>query len=371
MTLARNKVRMTAQTRHSAMASVLFITRKWAPAVGGMETYSHQLSAALRAILPVRVLALAGRRDGLPPHTASLLRFGLTSAMRLAVQRRPATVVHLGDMALWPLGVAARLRSRKSRIVLSAHGTDVAYPRRGGPKGRTYGAYLRFGARLLRSAAVVANSETTRTVAQDCGWRCDDVVPLATDISGPDPTGQSEPYVLFAGRLVERKGCRWFIRDVLPHLPPTLRLRVAGTAWDDDERAALDDPRVEFVGSLQGAALVEAYSHALCVVVPNIETRSREIEGFGLVATEAAAAGGVVVAARVGGLVQAVTDGVTGFLVPAGDRDEWQRAIARIADWDRDARRLFIERSMAHCRSYYAWDRVARDTIRAYNLPRL
>ncbi|MFC3785508.1 glycosyltransferase involved in cell wall biosynthesis [Sphingopyxis italica] len=351
------------------MANLLFITRKWTPAVGGMETYSHKLSEALRALLPVRIHRLAGRRGGSPPRAISLVFFALTSIIRIAAQRRPAAVVHLGDMALWPLGIAARLRSRKSRLILSAHGTDVAYPRRGGVKGRVYGLYLRLGARLLPSATVIANSEATRAVARESGWSCDEVIPLATDLAGPAPTGHFEHYILFAGRLVERKGCRWFIREVLPHLPPSVRLRIAGTIWDEEERAALRDPRVDFVGSLDGSVLVDAYRHALCVVVPNIETRSKEIEGFGLVATEAAAAGGIVIASRIDGLVQAVTDDLTGFLVPAGDSAEWLRAIAGVADWDRHARRSFAERSMAHCRTFYSWDRVARDTLGAYNLP--
>ena len=47
--------------------AVLFITRKWPPAVGGMETYSHRLSGELAKHVPVQTVALPGAPSGLPP----------------------------------------------------------------------------------------------------------------------------------------------------------------------------------------------------------------------------------------------------------------------------------------------------------------
>ena len=38
---------------------ILFVTRKWAPAVGGMETWSHQITAELAKLAPVEVVAIA------------------------------------------------------------------------------------------------------------------------------------------------------------------------------------------------------------------------------------------------------------------------------------------------------------------------
>lgn len=353
---------------HMTERSILFLTRKWPPAVGGMETYSVKLTQALVRCTdaPVQVMALPGRRNELPPTAIRLLAFGVISALRLLLRRRPPAILHVGDLALWPLGLFARLRSRRTQVAISVHGTDVAYPRRKGFGPRAYGYYLRTGSRLMRRAGVIANSDATREVAAETGWRTKQVVPLATDFAGPPPTGECDPYVLFAGRLVERKGCAWFVRNVLPLLPSHIRLKVAGTGWDESEWQVFDDPRVDFLGSLDGEALVEAYRRACCVVVPNIEPGSGEYEGFGLVATEAAAAGGVVVASRTGGLVQAVEDGITGILVTAGDASRWQTAIYRIASWTPGERQAFLLRSMEFCRSYYSWDRVASETLRAY-----
>ncbi|WP_336980193.1 glycosyltransferase family 4 protein [Altererythrobacter fulvus] len=346
---------------------ILFITRKWAPAVGGMETYCHQLTAELAAIEPIEVIALPGQANGMPPKMPHLLRFGLTASLRAFFRRRLPDVLHIGDMVLWPLALVGRMRGYR-RIVISAHGTDVAFHRRGGLKGNAYGAYLRLGALLLGKATIIANSNATRDVTAGTGWRNIEVVPLATELRGPAPDGTHEDFILFAGRLVERKGCAWFIRNVLPLLPAGSTLKVAGTGWDSDELAALDHPAVEYVGNLQGTALIDAYRKAKCVIVPNIEPKSGEFEGFGLVATEGAAAGGLVLASTTGGLIQAIEEGVTGFGVPPGDSAAWAAAIGRISEWTDEQRKAFLARSMVHCQTYYSWDRVARETHLAYKI---
>jgi glycosyltransferase involved in cell wall biosynthesis len=350
----------------AASVSILFVTRKWAPAIGGMETYSYELTQALKLRAPTQVLALPGRDNGLPPKISSLFAFAVSTITRLLLQRQPADVVHIGDMAIWPLGLAARLRSRKSRIVLSAHGTDVSYPRRGGIRGGAYGLYLRLGAKLLHNAKVIANSEATGNAAAENGWKNIDVIPLATDMAGPEPTGSHGPDILFAGRLIELKGCAWFIHNVLPLVPNPIRLKVAGTVWDENECQALNHPRVDYLGHLQKVALIDAYREALCVIVPNIKLVSGQFEGFGLVAVEAAAVGGLVLASRTGGLIHAVEDGVTGLLLPPANPQAWARTISDIGHWTDARRRAFLEKSMTYCRSYYCWDRVADDTYRLY-----
>jgi phosphatidyl-myo-inositol dimannoside synthase len=344
---------------------IVFVTRKWPPAVGGMETWSYRLAQALRAIEPVQTIVLPGRADGMPPSVWSLLAFPLTVLARLLDRSERPAVLHLGDMARWPLALPA-LASRDTRIVISAHGTDVSYPRRGGVKGRLYGAYLRLGARLLGRATVLANSRATAEVARESGWRTAAVVALATDMAGAPPSGEHEDAILFAGRLVERKGLGWFVREVLPLLPDRQRLKVAGTGWDAGERAALADPKVDFLGPLPSDGLARAYAAALCVIIPNIEIASGEFEGFGLVAPEAAAAGGVVLASDHGGLRDAVLDGETGFLVPCGDAQAWAAAVQRIAAWDKAQRTAFTEGAQARAREHFSWARVAAQVHALY-----
>src|SRR5262249_37737789 len=85
------------------------------------------------------------------------------------------------------------------------------------------------------------------------------------------------------------------------------------------------------------------------------------MEGCPNVVLEALASGRGVVATRVGGIPEIVTDGKTGLLVPPGDpeslADGLAAAIAR--SWDADAQRASVQ--------YLTWDAVGlayRDLIR-------
>lgn len=61
------------------------------------------------------------------------------------------------------------------------------------------------------------------------------------------------------------------------------------------------------------------------MVMPSVK------EGFGVAAVEAAAAGIPVIATRVGGIPEIVADGISGILIPPGDRPALAAAIVRLA----------------------------------------
>ena len=82
---------------------ILFVTRKWAPATGGMETYCLRLTETLAEHEPVEVIALKGRANGMPPGVLALLAFPFTVIARCLARREAPRVLHLGDMAVWPL----------------------------------------------------------------------------------------------------------------------------------------------------------------------------------------------------------------------------------------------------------------------------
>lgn len=347
--------------------SLMFVTRKWPPAMGGMETYCFKLVEELRKRHPVELMALPGSADGSVPTAAQMLRFGLTTAFRLLFGRSLPDLIHVGDMASWPFALLAKLRQPSIRVVLSAHGTDVGYGRRSGWRGWFYRSYLRAGAAILGSAKVVANSEATAEASRQAGFRDISVVPLASDFRAPPPPlPDAGSNLLFAGRLIRRKGLSWFVENVLPQLPNDIRLEVAGSLWSEEEAAALNDERVIYLGVLGQPELAAAYARALCVVIPNIEMANGEFEGFGLVAVEAAAAGGVVLASDTGGLQSAVRDGVTGFLEKSGNAAAWSANIIEIRNWDPARRRAFIAASLAEVRNHFSWDRVARETEAIY-----
>ncbi len=354
--------------------NVLFITRKWSPAVGGMETYCVELVrefSAHDAVSSVRTIALPGRSDGRAPGPLALAAFGLRAAFAALFMRGRFDVLHGSDMAIWPLIWLARLSRPTAKAVLSAHGTDIAYASRQGLRAALYRAYIRLGARLMSNAVIIANSNATARLLAEHGYHNAAVVTLGAHIpEQTPPRAGDKPYLLFVGRLIRRKGCRWFVENVLPMLPDHITLKVAGAVEDPSEGERLDLDRVEHLGTVTGPALARLRKDALAVVIPNIADFPVSFEGFGLTTVEAAAAGGVVLASAVDGVADAVIDGETGFLLPPGDADAWSNKIIEIADWSGDERRRFVDRSVARIGRDFSWRGVADATLRAYDLER-
>ncbi|MCB9959992.1 MAG: glycosyltransferase family 4 protein [Rhodospirillaceae bacterium] len=350
---------------------ILFVTRKWPPAVGGMELYSRELADAYRHLGPTGVLALPGRADGRPPHLLRLLGFMVTTAAALAWRGRRYRLIHFGDLVLFPLCVWARLWAPGTRRIVTVHGLDLLYGRRRGALPRLYRGYLAMTRALQGSAdAFVANSSSTRQVAEAAGFRRVRAVPLAIALAGDDPQPADlamadPPFVLFVGRLVPRKGAAWFASSVLPLLSEEVTFVVVGAAWDAGEAAGLAAaPRCRHLGRLPDAEVAALRRSAVAVVLPNQPGGAADIEGFGLAALEAAAAG-IVVASRLEGLIDAVADGETGFLEDPGDPGAWARRLQDLLDWPAERRAAFVAASRAVLRERYAWDRVARDTLAA------
>jgi glycosyltransferase involved in cell wall biosynthesis len=345
---------------HPLERKFIFVTRKWPPAVGGMETYCWELTQRLADHGALKVIALPGQANGAPPGAAARIGFGLTAAMRLACSRG-GDVVHAGDVASWPLAWIASLRHPQSRIIVSAHGSDLSYAKRRGWRARLYDAYLRFGARRLRKATVIANSRWIAGLARDAGWRRVVTIPLATAHARGEFAPDHGNALLFAGRIMRSKGLSFIVNEVLPLLPDEVCVRIAGTVWEASEGRVLDHPRVDYLGRLNEDELAAEYRSALCTVVPSLTP-----EGFGLAAVEAAVAGGVVVASDHSGLQESVLPD-TGFLVEAGNATEWARQIRKISGWSEKEREEFVRRSSAAASEGFSWSRVVKDTLSVYD----
>ncbi len=350
---------------HCEHDRIIFVTRKWPPSVGGMETWAKRISEELRKYACVEIFALPADDNRSLPGAGALIRFGIATGLRMILRRRGIDRLLIGDLASWPIALAALLRSPRAKVVIAAHGTDVGYASRPTLEGRLYNGYLRLAAIILGNALVIANSSATETRVINAGFRRTRIIPLAADGNDSAPSGQRGNNLLFAGRIIPRKGLAWFVTEVLPGLPESIGLDVAGQIVDSAEAAVLSHPRVHHLDTLSQDALNSAYATALAVVVPNISVPTNEYEGFGLVATEAAASGGVVLAADLDGIKDAVTDGRTGFLLAAGSPGAWIDKIIEIGSWS-DAQRLeFIQSSMDACRQWYSWERVGRQTFDA------
>lgn len=342
---------------------VRFITRKWAPAMGGMETYCQRLTEELAGEEHLDIIMLPGQTGGAAPTALQLVRFGMKTAGRLLFSSK-ARVVHIGDVASWPLGWIASMRHPESRIVISAHGSDLSFAQRGGLLSALYGLYVHLGARCLKNCVLIANSNWIAKLASRYGFDNTRVVLLGTDVKPVGETlegsGEHNGQLFFAGRILKSKGLSNFVKTVLPKISNPPRVRVAGTVWDEAEAQILKSPHVEYLGVLGEEALAREYAEALCVIVPSLGP-----EGFGLVAVEAVAAGGVVICSDHSGLKEACK-GPTSFLSDPNRPEDWVQAFEKVRGWTPSQRRVLIGQAVASETERFSWSRVARETREVY-----
>ena len=235
-----------------------------------------------------------------------LFMLGFVRAARRAA--RDADVVH----AHW-LPSALPAAATGKPVVLQLWGSDVAVARHVRPLARRL---------LSRARLVVCASTALADEARALGARDVRVVPSAVSIPASVDEPDEPPHALYVGRLSEEKGVR-----ELAEAAEGLPLVVVG----DGPLRALFPGAAGFVPPRE---LGPWYDSAALVVVP-----SRR-EGYGMTAREAMAHGRPVVATAVGGLVDAVEDGVTGVLVAPGDVAALRRGIEGLLADARERTRL-------------------------------
>jgi phosphatidylinositol alpha-1,6-mannosyltransferase len=316
-------------------------------------------------------------------RSASVIRWARWSARE--VRNRQITLVHVGNIR--PAGYIAVWLNLRLGVpyLIYVHGADLCREERKCRDSRI----KRLGSRMIfgRAKAVVANSRHTATKARQLlarlGIEDREIVRVVHPGTDPgrfrpqDPAERSArltsrpgagPVLLSVGRLVSRKGFDTALEAVARLAPryPGLVYVIAGTGPDRGrlERNAASlgiASRVRFLEDVPEEALPELYAESdIFVMLSRDEPEVEEVEGFGIVYCEAAAAGLPVVAADSGGVADAVRHGVNGFLVPPRDPVAAAAALASLID-DPDLRRAMGRTGRLLVEEYYNWDRAARE----------
>ena len=320
------------------------------PSRGPLVPYVESLGAEVRIVsVPVLRKALLSPRGVAVLLVRSLLTLG--RLIRLLQAARPSLVYV--NTTVVPLWIIAAFLARRPTLC-HVHEAEERAP-----------FLLRLGlmAPLLLCRTVVVNSRATLTVVVRTLPRLRGRIDLIYNgVPGPGtpPEPLEQPMqrvrLVVVGRLAPRKGIDVAVAaaDLLTRRGRNVELHLVGSIfpgyeWYEEQlRAAAAAPTLKGRVHLQGfrADVWSAYAMAHVVLVPS------RAEPFGNVAVEAMLAGRPVVAARVQGLSEIVTDGRNGLLVSPEDPveladavaslvDNWQRAIALALAGQESARRRF------------------------------
>ncbi|EPG64436.1 glycosyltransferase family 4 protein [Leptospira wolffii] len=354
---------------------LLFVSRKWPPAIGGMETYSLELHSALSREYDIELLVLPGKDDGRPPSLLSLAIFLIKVAVYCISKGRKYDLVIFTDIILTPAALLHRLVRKDANRITIVHGLDLVYSNRSGLLPFIYGYYLTF---ILKCQSVfsniVANSESTRSIAEKAGFKNLSVVRPSLPKNGilsfsdqkPEPPkeylGCKYP-IFYFGRLIPRKGSLWFAENVLPKLPQGTLFFVSGGKSDQEyAKKLINCERVRYLGTLKSEEIVDYIRYSSLVVMPNIIIEgNQDKEGFGLVAIEASAIGCVLLASDLEGISDAVQDRITGHKVEPNNAKSWIEEIRKLLKMSKQAKEEWKKSSARKTKRIYSEEKILQE----------
>jgi phosphatidyl-myo-inositol dimannoside synthase len=339
-----------------ATSPLFLITHEFYPVSGGIATFAEEIAKASAGLgYDVEVWAQSApshvekkwpfriRRLPLKGSHDLICQFRL--ACQLVASRRQlrnATVYIPEPGPMLTLMLLQFFKAfRPKRLVLTFHGTEIlAFAR--SPIRRW------LAGKLIQHATRVSTLTTyTQELLLERFPNAADKIFLTPGALRTDfavvPTREARSndkiVILTVGRLHPRKG-QLVTLQALQMLPPEVRCRieywiVGGRNkgnYEDRLRAQASSDEVltvRFFGNIPDAELAQVYDRADIFALTSINHGS-SVEGFGLVYLEAAAHSLPIVAHKVGGVSEAVRDGVTGLLVTPGRPAELAAAFEKL-----------------------------------------
>lgn len=340
---------------------IVFLTRKYAPATGGMETFSMKLNEYCEE--PHTTIARGQKKQWHIIWAAPILLF---HAYRL---RKVATQYHLGDLVLAPLAPCIRLFSN-APIVATVHALELTY------NSTLLRALIRWGKKHITHT--VAVSEYSKQLAIDAGLTAETVSVITHGVDTPpaydnkkgkiyiqsiDPKYPERPILLTVGRLQKRKGVEWFIRNVLPSLQdmnPLYLITSLGPELDAIQQAIEETDQQKFVrllGKVTDEELEALYRQSTAFIMPNISV-PHDAEGFGFVSIEAAIRGLPVFASDIEGIPSAIHHNKNGILIKSANSEQW---CAVLQDYLQNSKKLqtLAENGKTYTAEHFTWKHSA------------
>lgn len=166
--------------------------------------------------------------------------------------------------------------------------------------------------------------------------------------------------LVFVGQAVDRKGLPVLLtafEGLRDHVDA--ELTIIGATADDVEPLLVDSRGVTVAGLVGDAEKQRLLAEADLLVAPSLGG-----ESFGMVLTEAFAAGTPVVASEIAGYRDVVDDGANGVLVPHGDPLALAEALRDLAL--EPARRALLNGGAAASAAQYSWPLISQQTTQIY-----
>ena len=364
---------------------ILLITRNLPPLVGGMERLNWHMADQLSKYAEVKVVGPTGAAAVKPENVQvlesplkPLVLFMLTAlckAFWTAVCFKPNVIIAGSGLTAPLVWLISKLTGAKSVVYL--HGFDIT---------AAHWVYQKIWVPFFkRMDFVILNSTSTKTLALNAGIPEKKMsivhpgVTLPETVQSPS-TIQSfkkkhglehKKILLSVGRLTTRKGLKEFVESSLAYIvqqEPNVILVVVGESPKNSLGAGLQnreeileaarknqiENHILFLGVITDNEQLATIYEAADVHVFPVRHIPDDPEGFGMVAIEAAAHGLLTVAFATGGIVDAVENGVSGYLVEKDNYVELTQQVLFVLNnpLDRQMIQMFSKK--------FAWESFGR-----------
>ena len=352
---------------------IIFLTRRYPPSIGGIETHCFQLYSHLSRQRCVRLIAL--RRKNLL-HLVWFIPYAFLTTL-FEILFRQTDVIYFGDGVICSLATLLRPFSN-ARFVVTIYGLEMTYTH------PLFSHLIKLG--IARCDRVVVISENTKKIATKAGVPLQNLRLIYPGIKPLSLTEEQhqllkkrfeekhgvcfgrDRILLNYGRQVRRKGLAEFLQKGIPLLGKDIKLLIGGKGPELArlhslrKKLGLQD-RVFLLGWIDDETIAMLRSEANLFFMPNIRIPN-DVEGFGIAPLECMFARLPVVAFAVDALPESIRE--HGYLIPENDYHAFVNQIHKHLALSPHAKEALRTAARSYVRANYSWEMAAEKYVRAF-----
>ncbi|MEJ2899536.1 glycosyltransferase family 4 protein [Acinetobacter sp. NS-4] len=370
---------------------ILIVTRNLPPLIGGMERLNWHIADELSHENEILLLSHKDAQNTAPQNCNfygvrlnPLPLFLITAFIKtflICVVKKP-DILFAGSGLTAPITVLlAKIFRIKSIVYI--HGLDIA---------TNHWLYNTIWIPMIRAAdRIIANSTPTQDICLRKGIPTEKICIIYPGVTYPPLPQDNEiiesirekyhlhdkKILISVGRLTQRKGLNEFVALALPNIikniPNTVLVVIGDTPSQSLnknlqskelilETAAKHDiaGHILFVGNISEDYVLSSWYYLADIHVFPVKHIPDDPEGFGMVAIEAAAHGTPTVAFATGGIVDAVQNNESGYLVEKNDYTSFTQATIKALHRDEQNWR----RNCCDFSAQFAWSKFEKKLIK-------
>ena len=351
---------------------ILFLSRRYPPSVGGIQTHCYNLFNRLNKNHQVKLVAL-GKQSLLNlawfvPYTF------LVSLCHILLHR--VHVVYFSDGVICCLAPFLRPFTR-ARFVVTIYGLEMTYST------PIFSSLMRWGVSVCEKVPVISQKTREVTVAAGVPPEKIDIIYLGIEPPTITPDRHQELKTQFEkkhgirfgkdkillnfGRQVPRKGIAKFLELGMTLLDPDIKMIISGSG-PDAERIK----EAQQKNKLQDRVILQWLDNDMVAMLrkevdlflmPNVPYPN-DVEGFGIAQLECMYDGTPAIVFAVDALVESVRMG--GYCIPANDYQAFADQVHAFYKLSPTARAAIEQEARQYVRTEYTWDKTAQQYLEVF-----